>query len=489
MSAPDSSNNGAASTAAVSQAWDYEVFWAEALHQLQGQVTAQEFETWLRKLRYVRSAKATVVIGVPSSFYRTQVEGRYQRRVEQTLRELSGQSIRVDFAVDEAADSASDTTELSTSTKPSDNGVAEQVADSSASPAAAPPQPARRAHRQLNQEYNFGRFVEGESNSFALNAAMAIAKNPGRSYNPCLVYGSVGLGKTHLLQAIGNEVHRQLTDLKVVYVTVETFTNEFIQSIKEKTGHRFKNRYRSADVLLIDDVQFLQGKVETQHELFHTFNALYDAKKQMVFSSDRPVAELKTLPDRLINRFERGLNVDLQPPSYETRIAILRQKVEERDIDIGDDVIELICRNVRTNVRDLEKALTKLIAYAELVERSISIDIANRELRDLFSRPDSRNIGVDVIQRSVAEFFSLTANDLRGKKRTKAIAFPRQVAMYITRRLTEYSTTEVGSEFGGRDHTTVMYACQKVEERMKTDATLEPTIQQIIRSLSLAGGT
>ena len=486
MSRTEVSANGVTTTTGRASAWDYEVFWTEALNELQEQVTAQEFETWLRKLTYLRSAEGEVVIGVPSSFYRSQVGDRYQPGLEQTLRNLSGQSIRVEFVVDAAAAAPSEPPAPVPPDAPATGEKTAALADS-ASPAPPVPPPTRRAHRQLNQEYNFARFVEGESNSFALNAAMAIANNPGRSYNPCLIYGSVGLGKTHLLQAIGNAVHRQLTDLKVVYVTVETFTNEFIQSIKEKTGHRFKNRYRSADVLLIDDVQFLQGKVETQHELFHTFNALYDAKKQMVFTSDRPVAELKALPDRLINRFERGLNVDLQPPSYETRIAILRQKVEERQIDISDDVIELISRNVRTNVRDLEKAVTKLVAYAELVERSISIDIANRELRDLFSRPDSRNIGVDAIQRTVAEFFSLTANDLRGKKRTKAIAFPRQVAMYITRRLTEYSTTEVGNEFGGRDHTTVMYACQKVEERMKTDATLEPTIQQIIRSLSAPG--
>jgi chromosomal replication initiator protein len=463
--------------ASAAPAWDYEVFWSEALNVVQGQVTAQELETWLRKLNYLRSAEEEVVVGVPSVFYRDQVDQRYRSGLEQTIRELSGRSISVVFTVDQSLALAAHPTE------PAAAATSAPRRDQASPPPKAQPA-ARRAHRQLSAEYTFDRFVEGDSNSFALNAAMAITKNPGRSYNPCLVYGGVGLGKTHLLQAIGNRVHHELADLKVVYVTVESFTNEFIQSIKDKTGHRFKNRYRSADVLLIDDIQFLQGKVETQQELFHTFNALYDAKKQMVFSSDRPVAELKALPDRLINRFERGLNVDLQPPTYETRTAILHQKVEERDIHIADEVIELICRNVRTNVRDLEKALTKLVAYAELVDRSISIDIANRELRDLFTRPDSRNLSVDAIQRSVADFFSLSANDLRGKKRTKAIAFPRQIAMYITRRLTEYSTTEVGLEFGGRDHTTVMYAYQKVEERMKTDATLEPTIQQITRSLS-----
>jgi len=312
-------------------------------------------------------------------------------------------------------------------------------------------------------------------------ASYAIAKNPGKSYNPCLIYGGVGLGKTHLLQAIGNSAYLDFLDLKIVYVTAETFTNEFILAIKESSSHRFKNKYRSVDMLLIDDIHFLPGKVETQEELFHTFNALYDAGKQMVFTSDRPVSELKTLSDRLRSRFERGLNVDLQPPNYETRIAILRKKIEEKQVSIPDEVVELICQNIKTNVRDLEKALTKLTAYAELVNKTITLEIAQRQLKDFFSSYDYKNITIDRIQRSVAEYFGLSHNDLKGKKRTKAIAFPRQIAMYITRDITEYSTTEVGLEFGGRDHTTVMHACQKVEDLMKTDSTLEPTIQHLIK--------
>ncbi len=321
----------------------------------------------------------------------------------------------------------------------------------------------------------------GENNSFAANAAFAIAKNPGTAYNPCLIYGGVGLGKTHLIQSIGNLAYQEFGGIKIVYVTAEQFTNEFIQAIKDKKNHIFKNKYRGVDILLIDDIHFLQNKTETQEELFHTFNALYDANKQMVFTCDRPVSELKQLTDRLRSRFERGLNVDLQPPNYETRYAILKKKIEKTSVSIPDDVIEVICRNITTNVRDLEAALTKLIAYSELVNKNITIEIAQKQLKDVFANPKSGAVTIETIQRVVADYFSLSYNDLRGKKRTKAIAFPRQIAMYITRELTEYSTTEVGDEFGGRDHTTVMHAFQRVENRMKTDPTIESTITNLIR--------
>jgi chromosomal replication initiator protein len=237
------------------------------------------------------------------------------------------------------------------------------------------------------------------------------------------------------------------------------------------------------DVLLIDDIQFLEGKEGTQEELFHTFNALYDANKQMVFTSDRPVAEIRSLSDRLRSRFERGLNVDLQPPNYETRIAILNRKVEEKKVNIPDEVVEVICRNINTNVRDLEKALTKLIAYAELVNKHITLDIARQQLKDFFAQPSQKNITIELIQKIVSDYFGLSYKDLRGKRRTKAVAFPRQVAMYLSRELTEYSTTEVGAEFGGRDHTTVMHACQKIEDRMKLDPNIEPTLQTLLKRI------
>jgi chromosomal replication initiator protein len=405
------------------------------------------------------------VLSVPSSFYKDQITQRYLGRLEEKLAELAGNAVTVKFTIQKKASAKAAHDEATKGARPDDSSAR------------------KRQHPQLNKEYTFERFIIGESNSFAANAALAISKNPGTGYNPCLVYGGVGLGKTHLVQAIGNSVYREYPDLKVAYVTVETFANEFILSIQKKTGHQFKNRYRSVDVLLIDDIHFLEGKEGTQEELFHTFNALYDANKQMVFTSDRPVSDIRSLSDRLRSRFERGLNVDLQPPNYETRIAILNKKIEEKKVNIPDEVVELICRNVNTNVRDLEKALTKLIAYAELVNKHITLDVARQQLKDFFSQPNQKNITIEHIQKIVADYFGLSYKDLRGKRRTKAVAFPRQVAMHISRELTEYSTTEVGAEFGGRDHTTVMHACQKIEDRMKLDPNLEPSLQQLIKKV------
>ena len=452
---------------------DYEAFWNEARDRIRDAITTQEYDTWLRNMEYSDSDSGVIKLAVPSTFHRDQVAQRFQPALERELSELSAQPVKLALVV--ANGGSYRAVPVNGAPRP------QRLAPAEVAPAVEPP--AHVPHSQLNPDYTFDRLVEGESNSLALNAAVAIAKNPGRAYNPCLVYGGVGLGKTHLLQAVGNAVHLSLPDLKVVYVTVETFTNEFIQSIKEKTGHRFKNRYRSADLLLIDDIQFLQGKVETQQELFHTFNALYDANKQMVFSSDRPVSELMALPDRLINRFERGLNVDLHPPSYETRSAIVKRKIEERGFLLDDNIIDLICRNIITNVRDLEKALTRLAAYSELMGRTITLEIAQRELQDFFSKPEHLSISIDSIQRAVSDYYSLTPADLKGKKRTQAIAFPRQVAMFLARSLTKFSTTEVGIEFGGRDHTTVMHACQRVVARMKTDATLETSLQKITNTI------
>ena len=444
------------------ETWDYSVFWKEALNHIRQDVTDQEWIMWFNNIEYDSSDSSKIRIRVPSSFYRDQVKQRYLPIMEEHLFELAGNRIAVDFVVKPAEKPKASTKK----TKPT---VTKEE------------QKKKSPHGQLRADYIFESFVVGENNSFAANTAYAIAKNPGTAYNPCLVYGGVGLGKTHLIQSIGNIVYQE-SDKKVSYVTAETFTNEFIQSIRSKTTHRFKSKYRSVDLLLIDDIHFLQNKIETQEELFHTFNALYDSNKQMVFTCDRPVSELKHLSDRLRSRFERGLNVDLQPPDFETRFAILKQKVEEKNVPIPDEVIDLVCRNITTNVRDLEASLTKLIAYSDLVNKNITLDVATAQLKDVFSNPRQSNITIEMIQRVVADYFALSVGELKGKKRTKAIAFPRQVAMYITREMTEYSTTEVGLEFGGRDHTTVMHACQRVESRMKTDPTLEPTVNHLVRA-------
>ncbi len=429
---------------------------------------------WFKNIVYEKSAEQVIQVKVPSSFYRDQVRQRYGSLIEEKLHELSGSPLEIEYLV--------------VSPSPSEEKAAEKKEEKTGKKL-KPKDPVknRMQNPSLRAEYVFENFVIGDNNSFAANAAYAISKNPGTAYNPCLIYGGVGLGKTHLIQAIGNAAHANFENNKVVYVTAETFTNEFIQAIRDKNNHKFKNKYRNVDVLLIDDIHFLQNKDQTQEELFHTFNALYDANKQMVFTCDRPVSELKQLTDRLRSRFERGLNVDLQPPNFETRAAILKQKIEKQHIVISDDVIELISKNITTNVRDLEAALTKLLAYGDLVNKDITLDIAQRQLRDIFSNPKQSNINIDIIQRTVAEYFGQSHIDLRGKKRTKAIVFPRQLAMYIIRQITEYSTTEVGLEFGGRDHTTVMHACQRIESRMKADPTLEPIVQQLVRNIKEQG--
>ncbi len=455
--------------------WDYSIFWKETLNQLRSELSEQEFLMWFDNISYAESTEKKIILSVPSSFYRDQVKERYLSSVENILHNLSGSNIEIDFSINSSPSPAKkEKSKKRTSTAVKKN-----------KPLAATV--SNKNHPNLSKDYSFDNFIVGDNSSFAANACMAIAKNPGKAYNPCLIYGGVGLGKTHLIQSIGKYSYENSEDIRVVYVTAEQFTNEFIQAIKNSKQHDFKNKYRKVDILLIDDIHFLQSKDATQEELFHTFNALYDSNKQMVFTCDRPVSEIKNLTDRLRSRFERGLNVDLIPPSFETRIAILKKKMEEKNVAISDEVIELICQNVTTHVRDLEAALTKLIAYADLLNKEITVSIAKSQLKDMFANPKLSNITIDTIQRIVSDYFNLTPNDLRGKKRTKAIAFPRQVAMYITRELTEYSTTEVGLEFGGRDHTTVMHACQRVDSKMQADPSIEPYIRNLIQKIKETG--
>ncbi len=445
------------------ESFNYSSLWQEVHKQMQSSLTEQEYTMWFRNLKYSSSDETTLILSVPSSFFKDQIKHRYLSRIDNLIHELIGNKINIEFVIEKAKikNNKSDK-------KPNIIKITNKKP---------------KKHPSLKLEYSFDKFVIGDNNSFAANASIAISRNPGTAYNPCLIYGGVGLGKTHLIQAIGNDAFNNFPADKIVYVSAETFTNEFISSIKERRTHLFKKKYRTVSILLIDDIHILQKKKETQEELFYTFEALYNSNKQMVFTCDRPVSELKEITDRLRNRFERGLNVDLQPPNLETRIAILKKKTEDKNIKIQDDVIELICNNITTNVRDLEAALTKLIAYSELVNKNINIEIAQKQLRDFFASPNQKNININIVQRVVADYFNLSHNDLRGKKRTKAVAFPRQLAMYLTREMTEFSTTEVGIEFGGRDHTTVMYSCQKIENLVKTDSTLDPIIQNLKRTI------
>jgi chromosomal replication initiator protein len=455
--------------------WNYKVFWDEAMNQAKNELGEHEFAMWFN-IQYDSSTESSVAISVPSNFYRDQLIRQYQKFLEAKLFDLTGKQLGVEFVVKKPTTQQQTETVQKNETEASESMTQKSKAEEKQFKE-------RGKHPQLRVDYVFENFVIGDNNGFAANAALAISKNPGTSYNPFLIYGGVGLGKTHLMQSIGNRVWAEIPKMKVICITAEDFTNEFIQSIHDKTTQNFKNKYRYVDVLLIDDIHFLQNKLGSQEELFHTFNALYDANKQMVFTCDRPVSELKNLSDRLRSRFERGLNVDLQPPNFETRCAILKKKVEAIRIPVPDEVVEIIAKNISTNVRDLEAALTKLAAYAQLVRKDITLEIAQSQLKDVFSQSKHGNVTIDNILRVVADYFKLSYNDLKGKKRTKNIAFPRQIAMYIARDITEYSTTELGFEFGGRDHTTVMHACQKIEERLKLDPNLESTIQTLVRAI------
>lgn len=459
---------------------DYNLFWIETVRQLieEEKLSQQEHDMWFRNMEFIKGDSEALTLSVPSNFYRDQVVQRYMALLENKIHELTGSKMKVTLEIRKNTPQADiPVNKVRTKkTKIMENTVTEIISD-----------PGRTPHQQLRRDYDFDGFVIGNNNSFAASAAQAIGSNPGGAYNPCLIYGGVGLGKTHLMQAIGNFIHYNLTDRKVVYITAETFINEFIHSIKSETQSQFKNKYRKVDVLLIDDIHDLQNKKETQEELFHTFNALYDAKKQLVFTCDRPPSELRNFTDRLKSRFERGLNVDLQPPNFETRYAILRKKMDTIQKEIPEDVLEFIARNVTTNIRDLEASLTKMAAYADLVGKEITVEVAQQQLKNTFSGNQSANITIDRVQRVVAEYFNVTPADLKGKKRTKQVTFPRQVAMYIIREMTDYSTTEIGLEFGGRDHTTVMHSCQRIEDRMKGDPTLEPTIGELIRSIKENG--
>ena len=454
--------------------WDYQIFWNETLNQIRAEKEDQEFSMWFTLLHYIRAEEHEIVLGVPSSFYRDQIKQRYHDYITNKIFDLMGKKITILYEV---------TPKERTETPPvvESQEIAPISAPASAV-AATSTEGKRPQHAQLHESYTFERYVIGDNNQFATNAAQAIARNPGTAYNPFFIYGGVGLGKTHLMQAIGNYINEK-SNSKIIYISAGTFIDEFVAAIREEHTAAFKNKYRFIDILLIDDIQFLENKWETQTELFHTFNALYDAKKQLVFTCDRPATELKKINERLRSRFERGLNVDLQPPNYETRCAILKKKLEPLEITIPEGVIDLIAKNISTNVRDLESALTKLIAYSDLLGKPITVEIAQQQLKDVFASPKQSNMSIDVIIRVVADYFALTPNDLKGKKKTQNIVYPRQLAMYIAREITEYSTTEVGQSFGGRDHTTVMHSCQKIEERIRGDPTLDSTIQTLIRMI------
>ena len=436
--------------------------WNELLNVISLEVSYQEYTTWFSQVHYLSSDDNSINLAVPSKLVKDIVIERYAELIGHKINELVGKNLAVNIAV------RSNLSDLS-----EEGEKKEKEKRSKEDP--------RKSY--FNPKYTFEKFVVGDSNDLAAAAAKKIAENPSKYWNPFFVYGGVGLGKTHLLHAIGQTIIDKFAELKILYITGESFMNDYITSIQKGTMNSFRMKYRKADLLLVDDVHSIQGKEGTMEELFHTFNTLYAAKKQMVFTSDRPPKELKKLEDRLRSRFEWGLTADIQPPNFEMRESILRQKIKEEKYEVPEEVTHFIAENFTWNIRELESALYKLFAYHDLVHEELTLDLAKRALKDMISIKTVEDISIDLIQKKVANAFNISYSDMRSKKRVKNIALPRQIAMYLSRQLTEYSTTEIGNEFGGKDHSTVIHAVTKISEKYETDEPFRLKVDNLIQSI------
>ncbi|KXZ40762.1 chromosomal replication initiator protein [Alkalithermobacter thermoalcaliphilus JW-YL-7 = DSM 7308] len=435
---------------------DLFTLWEHALKLIKTELTPASFNAFFKPIEPIKKTDNTLVLSVPNDFAKGIIEARYINLIENSVNQISSTKYKIKLVL-YSDDLKNDL---------NDNSKSESV-----------------NHPNLNPKYVFDTFVIGNSNRFAHAACVAVAEAPAKAYNPLFIYGGVGLGKTHLMHAIGHHILSLNKNAKVVYVSSETFTNELINSIKDDRNEEFRNKYRKVDVLLVDDIQFIAGKERTQEEFFHTFNALHEANKQIIISSDRTPKEIPTLEDRLRSRFEMGLITDIQPPDFETRMAILRKKAQDENLDIPNEVTAYIAKNIKSNIRELEGALTRVVAYSSLTNRSITYDLAMEALKDIVSSSKPREITVKFIKEKVAEYLNVKMEDFDSKKRTRAIAYPRQIAMYLCRELTDLSLPKIGEEFGGRDHTTVIHAHEKISNDIKTNSELKEKIDRIIRDL------
>ncbi len=438
--------------------------WEKILAHLEAHLSPQTFSTWFRPTRLEAVKGNLLVVRVPDGSFQDWLSTDGREPVGAALAALGLRESSVEYVPDAA------------------------VTASPAEPEAAiRPLQARldfdSTDYQLNPRYVFETFVVGSSNQFAHAAALAVAEQPSKAYNPLFLYGGVGLGKTHLMQAVGHRVRARNRKLRVSYLSAEKFTNEVINALRFERMVSFRDKYRTVDVLLLDDIQFLAGKERTQEEFFHTFNALYDAQKQIVISSDAPPKEIPTLEERLRSRFEWGLIADIQPPDLETKIAILMRKAEQEEIKLLPEVAEFIARGIRSNIRELEGALTRLQAYSSLVGEAVSLNFAESVLKNILAQQEKR-VSIEAIQRRVAEEFSMRPTDLKIRSNAKAIAFPRQVAMYLAKQLTGASLPEIGRAFGGKHHTTVLHSVNKIERLRKNDKDLAQRLHRLTDRLS-----
>lgn len=425
----------------------------KAKELLKEETTKISYETWIKNLEIQNADNGNIVLVASSSFQKEAIYSRYHDLLTNTFNFITNKDCNVSI--------------ISKDEIQSDDSIESDFNSNCGN-----------SNPTLNPKYTFDSFVVGNNNRFAHAAALAVAEAPATSYNPLFLYGGVGLGKTHLMHAIGNSILRKNKNYNILYVTSEKFTNQLINSIKDNSNEQFRNKHRNIDVLLIDDIQFIAGKERVQEEFFHTFNALHESGKQIILSSDRPPKDIQLLEDRLKSRFEWGLIADISNPDYETRLAILRKKAQLDNINIDDEILSNIATRIDTNIRELEGALNKLIAKASLTNSPITLEMAERAINDIIAQQD-KVFSSEFVQETVAKYFNIDAKDLRGLKRSNDIAFPRQIAMYLCRNVAQMSLPQIGKDFGKRDHTTVMHACTKIEQDIKENQNTKLIVESV----------
>lgn len=450
--------------------FDIEQVWQDTMDVVRSELNTPTFKTWFEQISPMRIVDDELLVTVQNDFARDWVETRYSGLLSSALTQVTDSPMAVRFSVAGSSVVVEPVAEVTDVTPPLTQGTVTYK------------EKPRAGEIALNPKCTFDSFVVGASNQFSYHVALAVAETPGSAYNPLFIYGAAGLGKTHLLQAIGAYVKTAYPHMKVKYVSSEQFVNDFINSIGDRTNNRmdgFRQSYRQNDVLLIDDIQFIAGKDSTQTEFFHTFNTLREAGKQIVMSSDRPPAEIGDIEERLRTRFGWGLIADIQPPDLETRIAILRRKAEAERLSVPAEVFTLIAERFSNNIRELEGALLRVVAFSSVTRHAIDVDLAHSVLKDIFPERSIKPISTSTIQQEVCRFYGVTKNELVGNKRTQSIVFPRQVAMYLTRELTDLSLPAIGGEFGGRDHTTVIHANTKIQRLMKEQRDVYNQVQTL----------